>query len=61
MVLLWLVGDSFKTLYFLSRRSPIQFSVCGALQIAVDLAILSQTVWYGTTTPGRRKGSHVVQ
>lgn len=60
MVFLWLAGDSFKTLYFLSRHSPIQFSVCGALQIAVDLAILSQTVWYGAT-PGRRKGPHVVQ
>lgn len=60
MVLLWLAGDTFKTLYFLSRHSPIQFSVCGALQIAVDLAILSQTVFYGAT-PGRRKGSHVVQ
>ena len=60
MVFLWLAGDSFKTLYFLTRASPIQFSVCGSLQIAVDLAILSQTVWYGTT-PGRRKGLHVVQ
>jgi len=63
MVFLWLAGDSFKTLYFLTRQSPIQFSICGALQIAVDLAILSQTVWFGTT-PGRRKGlagSHVVQ
>nr|CAH0111763.1 unnamed protein product [Daphnia galeata] len=63
MVFLWLAGDSFKTLYFLTRQSPVQFSICGALQIAVDLAILSQTVWFGTT-PGRRKGlagSHVVQ
>lgn len=60
MVLLWLAGDSFKTLYFLARHSPIQFSVCGSLQIAVDLAILSQTLWYGTT-PGRRKDIHAAQ
>ncbi|XP_057371074.1 solute carrier family 66 member 2-like isoform X1 [Daphnia carinata] len=63
MVFLWLAGDSFKTLYFFTKQSPIQFCICGALQIAVDLAILSQTVWFGST-PGRRKGlagSHVVQ
>jgi len=58
MVFLWLLGDSFKTFYFLLRNSPLQFSVCGSLQIAVDLAILSQTVWYGSS-PGRRKGLHV--
>ena len=58
MVFMWLMGDTFKTLYFLYRHSPLQFSICGALQIAVDLAILSQTVFYGSA-PGRRKASHV--
>lgn len=60
MVFMWLVGDSFKTFYFLSRRSPLQFSVCGSLQIAVDLAILSQAIIYGSS-PGRRKDSNVLK
>lgn len=60
MVLMWLVGDTFKTFYFVYRRSPMQFCVCGALQIAVDLAILSQTVLYGSA-PGRRKTSNVLK
>jgi len=58
MVFLWLLGDSFKTFYFIFRNSPLQFCVCGSLQIAVDLAILSQTVWYGASH-GRRKGINV--
>jgi len=58
MVFLWLLGDSFKTFYFILRNSPLQFSVCGSLQIAVDLAILSQTVWYGSSH-GKRKGVNV--
>ena len=60
MVLMWLVGDTFKTFYFVYRRSPMQFCVCGALQIAVDLAILSQTVLYGSA-PGHRKTSNVLK
>jgi len=45
MVLMWTSGDVFKTSYFVLRKTPVQFAVCGCLQIAVDLAILAQ-VWY---------------
>lgn len=35
-------GDAFKTAYFLLKGAPLQFSVCGLLQVLVDLAILGQ-------------------
>ncbi|XP_035715667.1 solute carrier family 66 member 2 isoform X2 [Folsomia candida] len=55
MVLMWLCGDVFKTTYFVLRAAPVQFTICGCLQIGVDLAILSQ-VWvyssgYGSPPP----------
>ncbi|XP_071448294.1 solute carrier family 66 member 2 [Hetaerina americana] len=52
MVLMWTMGDIFKTFYFLERNSPRQFAVCGALQVWVDFCILIQVVTYGT--PHRR-------
>ena len=42
MVLMWTSGDTFKTAYFLLNGAPLQFSVCGLLQVLVDLAILAQ-------------------
>uniref|UniRef100_A0A5F9CWW1 Solute carrier family 66 member 2 n=1 Tax=Oryctolagus cuniculus TaxID=9986 RepID=A0A5F9CWW1_RABIT len=42
MVLMWTSGDTFKTAYFLLKAAPLQFSVCGLLQVLVDLAILGQ-------------------
>lgn len=46
MVVMWLSGDIFKTLYFLLRHTPTQFIVCGALQVTVDVLILIQVFWY---------------
>ena len=46
MVLFWLSGDTFKTGYFLVRQAPLQFWLCGSLQILVDLSILGQVVLY---------------
>ena len=42
MVMLWFIGDSFKTLYFILRAAPNQFIACGSIQIAVDIMILYQ-------------------
>jgi len=46
MVLFWLSGDVFKTIYFLLRNAPLQFFLCGALQVSVDIAILCQVLIY---------------
>lgn len=45
MVCLWTCGDVGKMVFFQLRAAPAQFSVCGALQICVDLTILGQ-VWF---------------
>lgn len=46
MVMLWFIGDSFKTLYFILRAAPNQFIACGSIQIAVDIMILYQVLTY---------------
>ncbi|XP_026674341.1 PQ-loop repeat-containing protein 1 isoform X3 [Ceratina calcarata] len=46
MVGLWTLGDAFKTCYFVVREAPIQFEVCGALQVIIDIAILAQVYIY---------------
>ncbi|KAJ8960943.1 hypothetical protein NQ318_020243 [Aromia moschata] len=43
MVIMWTCGDVFKTIYFLLRSAPVQFWVCGSVQVSVDLLILLQT------------------
>lgn len=42
MVLMWLAGDLYKTLYFVAFDTPTQFLVCGCMQITADLVILAQ-------------------
>lgn len=46
MVLMWTSGDLFKTTYFILRDSPVQFWLCGMLQVSLDLAVLSQVFLY---------------
>ena len=48
MVIMWFLGDSFKTLYFVLRGSPVQFLMCGSVQILVDMLILYQVMSYDT-------------
>ncbi|KAL1458307.1 hypothetical protein WDU94_008468 [Cyamophila willieti] len=54
MVLMWTTGDAFKTVYFVVREAPLQFWICGSLQVLIDLAILFQVYWYkGNGLPTR--------
>lgn len=46
MVIMWLSGDLYKTLYFVLRQVPAQFIVCGAIQVSLDVLILIQVFWY---------------
>lgn len=46
MVLMWTSGDTFKTVYFLLTEAPVQFWICGMLQVCVDVAILFQVYYY---------------
>lgn len=49
MVAMWTIGDIFKTCYFVLRNTPVQFQVCGALQVTIDVAILAQVYLYKTS------------
>ncbi|XP_012283309.1 PQ-loop repeat-containing protein 1 isoform X2 [Orussus abietinus] len=57
MVTLWTLGDTFKTCYFIQREAPVQFGICGTLQIVVDLAIITQVYLYRTNPAALRTGT----
>lgn len=46
MVLMWTAGDAFKTVYFVVREAPLQFWICGTLQVIIDITILGQVYYY---------------
>ncbi|KAM5158467.1 solute carrier family 66 member 2 isoform 1-T3 [Mantella aurantiaca] len=46
MVLMWTSGDTFKTAYFILNQAPFQFTICGLLQVIVDITILLQVYMY---------------
>jgi solute carrier family 66, member 2 len=46
MIASWAVGDLFKTLYFIYSGAPLQFILCGAVQLTVDAAITYQIMTY---------------
>lgn len=58
MVLMWTCGDVFKTSYFYVRNTPVQFIVCGALQVTVDAAILAQVWIYRENTNKSKKSDN---
>lgn len=47
LVAAWTLGDAAKTVLFVARRSPIQFLVCGLVQLLVDFGIFYQMRVYG--------------
>ncbi|THV02833.1 hypothetical protein K435DRAFT_716488 [Dendrothele bispora CBS 962.96] len=47
----WFGGDTYKTVYFFTKQSPLQFKVCAVFQLSIDVAILGQRVAYGTPPP----------
>lgn len=53
MVLMWTMGDLFKTIYFFLSKAPVQFPVCGCIQMAFDIAIFFQFLAY------RKRHSHI--
>ncbi|XP_032673770.1 solute carrier family 66 member 2 [Odontomachus brunneus] len=55
MVTMWTLGDVFKTCYFILKDTPVQFQICGAVQVVIDIAILVQVYIYSKkNTPHTR-------
>ncbi|ORZ03730.1 hypothetical protein BCR43DRAFT_483871 [Syncephalastrum racemosum] len=40
----WAFGDTFKLFYFASTSSPLQFIVCGIIQVTIDCFIMLQFI-----------------
>lgn len=58
MVAMWTCGDVFKTVYFIARAAPMQFWICGMLQIGIDISIFIQVHLYrGNAAPIMKKTS----
>ena len=51
---MWTSGDIFKTIYFFVRHAPVQFWLCGLLQISIDIAILGQVILYSDRYRSRK-------
>lgn len=45
MVIMWMIGDVYKTTYFLLRSSPMQFWICGMLQVSQTLRSICHCRW----------------
>lgn len=58
MVVMWTCGDIFKTSYFLLREAPLQFWICGSIQVTVDLLILLQVFIYRGNVEPQRSSAH---
>jgi len=55
MVLMWLIGDLGKTVYFFVNSNPAQFYICSCLQITIDVLILGQVFFYGRRSRSPRR------
>jgi len=53
MVIMWLLGDIGKTIYFVVNANPPQFYICSSLQITIDILILLQVFFYNRRTASR--------
>ncbi|CDH59233.1 hypothetical protein RO3G_07430 [Lichtheimia corymbifera JMRC:FSU:9682] len=42
----WFFGDSFKLFYFIYTHSPLQFIICGAIQLSIDSVIVLQFILF---------------
>lgn len=46
LVLTWFLGDFFKTIYYILEMQPVQFIMCGTIQLTVDIMIILQIAAY---------------
>ncbi|CAO3592054.1 unnamed protein product [Absidia cylindrospora] len=44
----WFLGDSFKLFYFIYTHAPLQFDICGGIQLGIDTIIVVQFIIYSS-------------
>jgi uncharacterized protein with PQ loop repeat len=46
MVGSFLLGDTFRTYYYVTTKSPFQFILCGIMQVSINIILLLQIIYY---------------
>lgn len=46
MILSFLLGDMFRTYYYIATQSPFQFVLCGFLQVSINIILMIQIIYY---------------
>lgn len=46
MFMTWILGDCFKTGYYIVTKCPIQFIVFGVIQMIIDVTLIGQMIYY---------------
>jgi hypothetical protein len=49
LVSTWLIGDLFKTYYYMITSAPAQMTICGMFQIIIDCLVFVQIFYYNTS------------
>ncbi|KAG0340005.1 PQ-loop repeat-containing protein 1 [Podila humilis] len=49
ILLMWVIGDSVKTYYYIITHAKYQFIGCGVIQLCIDCVIIFQTFIYSRT------------
>ncbi|KAF8925757.1 hypothetical protein BGZ58_000510 [Dissophora ornata] len=61
ILLMWVIGDSFKTYYYIKTHAKYQFIGCGIIQLCIDCVIIAQTVIYSKYwKDARRRGGGIL-
>ncbi|GJJ72340.1 solute carrier family 66, member 2 [Entomortierella parvispora] len=58
ILLMWVIGDSFKTYYYIANHLKYQFIACGIIQLCIDCVIIGQTIVYSKYWKDARRGRH---
>lgn len=57
MVLMWMLGDTYKLAYFIINKQVLQFKACAIIQITIDLIIIVQILVFSHKQSTSRDGS----
>jgi len=55
---MWVIGDSFKTYYYIANQLKYQFIACGIIQLCIDCVIIAQTIIYSKYWKDARRRRH---
>jgi len=58
LLLTWVLGDSFKTGYYLMNHSPLPFIYCGSFQLFIDFLIIILCIHYWNVSTYTITGEH---